>query len=134
MQQTRKIKNRNVECVDPMGPQLSDPCHSWQTPSSHQLPMGPCMNNCGTKYRIMLSTFKLNSSDFQVLRGRYLLLPLQEKVTPALFKNVMYFFILLCTVEESRSLPLCIWWVRLKERFANKIFGVDDTHCGWDRE
>jgi hypothetical protein len=38
MQQTRKIKNRNVECmVDPMGPHLSDPCCSWQTPSSHQL-------------------------------------------------------------------------------------------------
>jgi hypothetical protein len=42
--------------------------------------------------------------------------------------------VLLCTVEESRSLPLYIWWVRLKERFANKISGVDDTHCGWDRE
>jgi hypothetical protein len=38
MQQTRKIKNRNMECmVDPMGPYLSDPCWSWQTPSSHQL-------------------------------------------------------------------------------------------------
>jgi hypothetical protein len=38
MQQTRKIKNRNVECmVDPMGPHLSNPGCSWQTPSSHQL-------------------------------------------------------------------------------------------------
>jgi hypothetical protein len=36
--QTRKIKNRNVECmVDPMGPHPSDLCRSWQTPSSHQL-------------------------------------------------------------------------------------------------
>jgi hypothetical protein len=90
MQQTRKIKNRNVECVvDPMSSHLSDPCRSWQTPSNHQLPMGPSMNNCGTKHRVMLPTSKLNSSDFQVWGGRYLLLPLQERVTPASFKNVM---------------------------------------------
>jgi hypothetical protein len=65
MQQTRKIKNRNVECVvDPMDPHLLDPCCSWQTPSSHLLPMGPSMNNCGTKHKVMLPTSKLNSSGF----------------------------------------------------------------------
>jgi hypothetical protein len=69
--------------VDPMGPHLSDPCHNWQTSSSHQLPTGPRMSNCGTKHRVMLPTSKLNSSDFQVLGARYLLLPLQERVTPA---------------------------------------------------
>jgi hypothetical protein len=38
MQQTRKIKNRNVEyMVDPIGPHLLDPHCSWQTRSSHQL-------------------------------------------------------------------------------------------------
>jgi hypothetical protein len=38
MQQTRKIENRNVECmVDSMGPHLSDPCCRWQTPSSQRL-------------------------------------------------------------------------------------------------
>jgi hypothetical protein len=38
MQQMRKIKNRNVECMaDPIGPHLSDACCSWQTPSNHQL-------------------------------------------------------------------------------------------------
>jgi hypothetical protein len=43
----------------------------------------------GSKHKVMLPTSKLNSSDFHVLGGRYLLLPLQERVTPALFKNVM---------------------------------------------
>jgi hypothetical protein len=47
------------------------------------------MNNCGTKHRVMLPTSKLNSSDFQVSRASIFLLPLQERVTPALFKNVM---------------------------------------------
>jgi hypothetical protein len=45
-----------------------------------------------------------------------------------------YFLVLLCIVEELRSLPFHIWCTRLKKRFANKIFGVDDAHCGWDRE
>jgi hypothetical protein len=47
------------------------------------------MNNCRTKHRVMLPTSKLNSSDSQVSRTSIFLLPLQEKVTPTLFKNVM---------------------------------------------
>jgi hypothetical protein len=47
------------------------------------------MNNCGTKHRVMLSTSKLYSSDSQVSGVGIFLLPLQERVTSALFKNVM---------------------------------------------
>jgi hypothetical protein len=39
---------------------------------------------------VMLPTSKLNSSDFRVSWVSIFLLPLQERVTPALFKNVMY--------------------------------------------
>jgi hypothetical protein len=49
------------------------------------------MNNCGTKHRVMLPTSKLNSSDSQVSRAGIFLLPLQERVTPTSFKNVMMF-------------------------------------------
>jgi hypothetical protein len=47
------------------------------------------MNNCETKHRVMLPTSKLNSSDSQVSGVGIFLLPLQERVTPTLFKNVM---------------------------------------------
>jgi hypothetical protein len=40
---------------------------------------------------LMLPTSKLNSSDSQVSGANIFLLPLQERVTPALFKNVMNF-------------------------------------------
>jgi hypothetical protein len=86
MQQTRKIKNTNVECMaDPMGPHLSDPCCSCK----HQVAISSSMNNCGTKHRVMLPTSKLNSSDSQVWGAGIFSLPLQQRVTPALFKNVM---------------------------------------------
>jgi hypothetical protein len=86
MQQTRKIKNRNVESmVDPMGPHLS----IHVVAGKHQAPKGSSMNNCGTKHRVMLPTSKLNSSDSQVWGAGIFLLPLQERVTPTLFKNVM---------------------------------------------
>jgi hypothetical protein len=55
----------------------------------HQAAINSSMNNCGTKHRVMLPTSKLNSSDSQVSRTSIFLLPLQEKVTPTLFKNVM---------------------------------------------
>jgi hypothetical protein len=59
----------------------------------HQAAINSSMNNCRTKHRVMLPTSKLNSSDSQVsgagIGGGIFLLPLQEKVTPALFKNVM---------------------------------------------
>jgi hypothetical protein len=55
----------------------------------HQAAMSSSMNNCGTKHRVMLPTSKLNSSDSQVLGAGIFLLPLQERVTPASFKNVM---------------------------------------------
>jgi hypothetical protein len=55
----------------------------------HQAAINSSMNNCGTKHRVMLPTSKLNSSDSQVSGAGIFLLPLQERVTPALFKNVM---------------------------------------------
>jgi hypothetical protein len=55
----------------------------------HQAAINPNMNNCGTKHRVILPTSKLNSSDSQVSGAGIFLLPLQERVTPTLFKNVM---------------------------------------------
>jgi hypothetical protein len=56
----------------------------------HQAAFSSNMNNCGTKHRVMLPTSKLNLSDSQVWGAGIFLLPLQERVTPALFKNVMF--------------------------------------------
>ena len=71
MQQTRikKIKNRNVECmVDTMGPHMSYPCCSWQTPSGHQF-----------QHEQLWDQAQGNASDIQIefkwfpgMGGRYL--------------------------------------------------------------
>jgi hypothetical protein len=52
----------------------------------------------------MLPTSKLNSSDFQVSRAGIFLLPLQERVTPALFKNVVCCRTWLVTLLFSRRM------------------------------
>jgi hypothetical protein len=64
-------------------------CQIHVVVGKHQAAINSSMNNCGTKHRVMLPTSKLNSSDSQVSRTSIFLLPLQEKVTPTLFKNVM---------------------------------------------
>jgi hypothetical protein len=86
MQQTRKIKNRNVECmVDPMGPHLSDPYCSWQTPSSHQLYHEQLWDQAHSNASHIQIEFKWS----QVSGASIFLLSLEERVTSALFKNVM---------------------------------------------
>jgi hypothetical protein len=64
-------------------------CQIHVVAGKHQAAISSNMNNCGTKHRVMLPTSKLNSSDSQVSGAGIFLLPLQERVTPALFKNVM---------------------------------------------
>jgi hypothetical protein len=64
-------------------------CQIHVVAGKYQVAISCNMNNCGTKQRVMLHTSKLNSSDSQVLRAGIFLLHLQERVTPALFKNVM---------------------------------------------
>jgi hypothetical protein len=100
VQQTRKIKNRNVEpslvVAGKHQAAISSSMNNCGTKhmvmlptGNHQAAISSSMNNCGTKHRVMLPTSKLNSSDFQVSWASIFLLPLQERVTPALFKNVM---------------------------------------------
>jgi hypothetical protein len=64
-------------------------CQIHVVAGKHQAAINSNMNNCGTKHRVMLPTSKLNSSDSQVWGAGIFLIPLQERFTPALFKNVM---------------------------------------------
>jgi hypothetical protein len=64
-------------------------CQIHVVAGKHQAAISSSMNNCGTKHRVMFPTSKLNSSDSQVSGVVIFLLPLQERVTPALFKNEM---------------------------------------------
>jgi hypothetical protein len=64
-------------------------CQIHVVVGKHQATISSSMNNCGTKHKVILPTSKLNSSDFQVWGAGIFLLPLQERVTPALFKNVI---------------------------------------------
>jgi hypothetical protein len=64
-------------------------CQIHVVAGKHQAAISSSMNNCGTKHRIMLPTSKLNLSDSQVLEASIFLLLLQERVIPALFKNVI---------------------------------------------
>jgi hypothetical protein len=68
----------------------------------HQAVISSSMNNYGTNDRVMLSTSKLNSSDSQVSRVGIFLLPLHERVTLALFKNVM--------LLSTPNVLCTLWW------------------------
>jgi hypothetical protein len=68
----------------------------------HQAVISSSMNNYGTNDRVMLSTTKLNSSDSQVSRVGIFLLPLHERVTLALFKNVM--------LLSTPNVLCTLWW------------------------
>jgi hypothetical protein len=65
-------------------------CQIHVVTGKHQAAISSNMNNCGTKHKVMLPTSKLNSSDSHVWGAGIFLLPLQERVTPTLFKNVMW--------------------------------------------
>jgi hypothetical protein len=95
MQQTRKIEMWSAWRI-----LWALICHIHVVVGKHQAAISSCMNNCGTKHRVMLLTSKLNSSDSQVWGVGIFLLPLQERVTPALFKNVMLLLSLQQLVKE----------------------------------
>jgi hypothetical protein len=76
-----------------------------------------------TRHREILPTPKLNSSDSQYHGEVSFAIPLQERVTPALFKNVMP----LCSWKCNMHCSSPCWLIKLLLRVGRKFCDLEEN-------